>query len=122
MIPALNDHELESILEKSASSGATSPNIVLLRLRWDFKFLFTGWLENWFPQRAEKVFNRVAETMGGDLYNSSGGERQKGVGEYVHLLQERLRIAASRRLGLAHNGKDLSTHPYRRRPEQGSLL
>src|SRR4030095_6360991 len=45
MIPGLNDHELERILEAARDAGASSAGWVLLRLPHELKGLFESWLK-----------------------------------------------------------------------------
>jgi DNA repair photolyase len=77
MIPALNDMELEKILEAGKAAGAGTAGYVLLRLPFELKGLFREWLENHFPDRAKHVLSLVAETHGGKLYDSTWGKRRR---------------------------------------------
>ncbi len=52
MIPALNDSEMEQILERARVAGATSAAYTLLRLPLELKALFKEWLEEHFPAKA----------------------------------------------------------------------
>jgi DNA repair photolyase len=96
MIPALNDDELEAILEASAEAGAGSAGYVLLRLPLEIGPLFEEWLEAHFPERKARVLNLVRETRGGRLYESAFGLRQKGRGVYAELLKRRFALACKR--------------------------
>jgi len=99
MIPALNDHELEAILEASAESGAGGAGYVLLRLPHEVEPLFVEWLHAHYPDRAEHVLSLLRQLRGGALYDSQWGSRQRGSGPFAALLEARFRKAA-RRLGL----------------------
>ncbi|MDE0812093.1 MAG: PA0069 family radical SAM protein [Alphaproteobacteria bacterium] len=99
IIPAINDHEIEPILEAAVKAGATGVGHVLLRLPLEIKTLFTEWLENHFPDRASRVLSLVRQTRGGALYRSAWGERQRGTGPYADLIVQRVR-KTKRRLGL----------------------
>lgn len=99
MIPAINDSELEEILEAAQTVGARSAGYVLLRLPLEIKDLVEEWLAAHFPDRKEKVLKLVRETRGGRLYDSRFGIRQRGSGPYADLLAQRFRLA-SKRLGL----------------------
>lgn len=96
MIPALNDQELEAILEAAKAAGASMAGYVLLRLPLEIKDLFSEWLEEHAPQRAKHVLDLVRDTRGGQLYRSKFGERQRGTGAYADLLRQRFRLAAKR--------------------------
>ena len=69
MIPALNDNEMEQILERARAAGATSAGYTLLRLPLELKSLFKEWLEEHFPDKAAHVLSLVAQTHGGRLYD-----------------------------------------------------
>ena len=99
MIPALNDHEMENILEAAAGAGATAAGYTALRLPLEIKDLFTEWLEAHAPGRAQHVLELVRTMRGGELYDSSWGERMRGTGPYAELLRRRFQVAR-KRLGL----------------------
>jgi DNA repair photolyase len=99
MIPALNDAELEGILEAASSAGARTAGYILLRLPLELKELFAEWLQAHYPAKTSHVLNLLRETRGGALYRSGFGERMRGTGPYARLLEERFRLA-SRRHGL----------------------
>jgi len=99
LIPALNDSELERILQEAAKSGAASASYVLLRLPLEIKELFYEWLHRNQPLKAERVIAHIRETRGGRDYDSTFRKRQIGEGPYAELLANRFRLA-SRRLGL----------------------
>lgn len=99
MIPALNDMELERILEAAARAGATRAGYVLLRLPLEIKAMFEAWLAEHHPDRAARVLALVRETRGGAMYDSRFGIRQRGIGPYAELLAQRFKLAL-RRFGL----------------------
>lgn len=99
MIPALNDSELEAILEAGEKAGATAAAYILLRLPRELKDLFTEWLEAHYPDRARRVLNQVRACRDGALYASDFGSRMKGTGVFAELLAKRFDVAC-KRLGL----------------------
>jgi DNA repair photolyase len=96
MIPALNDHELERILEAAAGAGADVAGYVLLRLPFEVKDLFESWLHAHVPLRAEHVLSRIRATRGGELNDPRFGSRFKGRGVEAQLLAQRFEIACRR--------------------------
>jgi DNA repair photolyase len=121
MIPGLNDHELESILEAAAEAGAVTAGYVLLRLPLEIKQLFTEWLEAHYPLRAAKVLALVRETRGGRLYDSAFGTRMRGTGPLADLLRRRFEVACAR-LGLDKARATLDTALFRRPADPGGQL
>ena len=99
MIPALNDHELEGILEAAAANGAGNAGYVLLRLPHEVAPLFVEWLHEHYPDRAEHVLSLLKQLRGGQLYDSTWGSRQRGFGPFAALLKARFQ-KARRRYGL----------------------
>lgn len=96
MIPALNDHELEGILEAAAANGAGNAGYVLLRLPHEVAPLFVEWLREHYPDRAEHVLSLLKQLRGGQLYDSEWGSRQRGFGPFAALLKARFQKARRR--------------------------
>ena len=99
MIPGLNDHELENILEAAAEAGAVRSSYLLLRLPHELKRVFVDWLESHYPSRAGRVLARIRDLRDGALNDPRFGSRMRGEGILADLLQRRYEVA-SRRLGL----------------------
>lgn len=99
LIPAINDHEIEAILEAVAAAGASQAHYIFLRLPHEVRDLFIEWLETHFPQRTAHVMSLVRQASGGRDYDARFGVRQTGRGHYAELLGKRFR-SASRKLGL----------------------
>jgi len=105
VIPALNDHEMEAILAAAAQAGVRWAGYVLLRLPYEIKQLFTEWLQEHFPQRAEHVMALIREMRGGRENDPRFGTRMRGTGPYAELLRNRFRLACQRQ-GLPSAGRD----------------
>ena len=99
VIPALNDDEIERVLEAAANAGARAAAYIFLRLPHEVKDIFTEWLQLHFPDRAARVMGLVREASGGRDYDNRFGVRQTGRGPYADMLGKRFR-AACRRYGL----------------------
>jgi DNA repair photolyase len=121
IVPGLTDHELPRILEAAAAAGAGSASRVVLRLPHGLKDLFEEWLAREFPERREKVLNRLRALHGGALYRPEFGHRQRGAGVFADQISQ-LFDAARRRAGLTERGPALSTAAFRRPTSQGSLF
>jgi len=89
IIPALNDHEIEPLLEAVAEAGASSAGYVLLRLPHEIKDLFQEWLRANFPDRAARVINTIREMRGGKDYDARWFERGRGRGPVAELIAKR---------------------------------
>jgi DNA repair photolyase len=118
MIPALNDHEMEAILERAKESGATSAGYVVLRLPLELKDLAREWLERHRPDSAKHVMSLIRQMRNGRDYDPEWGVRGVGTGPYAELIGRRFR-AAVRRLGLNKVSFSLRTDLFRRPPRNG---
>lgn len=113
IIPGLTDHEIPEILRLSAEAGATSAGFIILRLPYKVKDLFQNWLEQHFPDRKEKVLNRIKAMRDGKLSNSEFGERMKGNGEYYNQIKQNFEIHI-RKLGLNRKSNSLTTEYFKK--------
>jgi len=115
IIPAINDAEIEHILEAVAGAGTTHASYVFLRLPHEVKTLFVEWLAAHFPDRAEHVMSLVKQASGGQHYDHRFGVRQRGRGPYADMLGARFR-AACKRFGLDGNRYQLKLRCDQFRP------
>ena len=104
LIPALNDDEIERVLEAAANAGADGAAYIFLRLPHEVKDIFREWLQTHYPDRAARVMGLVREASGGQDYDHRFGLRQTGRGPYAELLGKRFRKAC-RRFGLESEGR-----------------
>jgi len=96
MIPAINDVELEKIMEAAAQAGVRYASYVLLRLPLEVRDLFVQWLQAHYPLRIAHVMHRVQEMRGGKDYDPDFATRMKGSGLFADLLKQRFAIAVKR--------------------------
>jgi DNA repair photolyase len=121
MIPALNDAELEAILDAAVEAGATAAGYVLLRLPLEIKDLFDEWLQAHAPAKARHVLNLLRATRHGNLYTGKFGERMRGSGPYAELLARRFQLAVQR-LGIERRRWQHRTDLFAVPPKQGDQL
>ncbi|MDP3494502.1 MAG: PA0069 family radical SAM protein [Hyphomonadaceae bacterium] len=112
VIPALNEPELESLLEAAADAGAKRAGYVLLRLPLEIAGLFTEWLEANYPDRAKRVMSLLRSMHKGEDYRSEWKVRQRGDGPYAQLIAARFRNT-TKRLGLNAVDVKLRTDLFR---------
>lgn len=117
MIPAVNDHELEAILEAARNSGAVSASYIILRLPLEVSGLFKEWLLRHYPDRYRHVLLLLRSMRGGKDYDAKWYERMRGQGPYADAIAKRFELA-SRRLGLEKRDFHLRTDLFRR-PKSG---
>jgi DNA repair photolyase len=124
VIPALNDAEIERILDSAAAVGVEEAGYVLLRLPLEVRDLFREWLMANFPDRYRHVFRLIRETRGGKDYDSSWGKRMTGGGPVAWMIGRRFELACEK-LGLNKVRTALTTEhfkPPQRASEQLSLF
>ncbi|MEZ5946820.1 MAG: PA0069 family radical SAM protein [Hyphomonas sp.] len=112
IIPGLNDHEIEALLEAAAAHGAGGAGFVMLRLPLEIKDLFHEWLAEHYPDRAARIINTVREMRGGKDYDARWHERMRGNGPVADLIAKRF-AAATRRLNLGNPRPSLRTDLFR---------
>lgn len=113
IIPGLNDEEIPEVLNQSAQRGAISAAFILLRLPYSIKDLFINWLEREFPDRKEKILNKIREMRGGKLNVSDFGKRFKSQGEQASAIKE-LFYMSCRKYHLNERDFDLTTAHFKR--------
>lgn len=121
MIPALNDAELETILETARAAGASAAGYILLRLPLEIRDLFLEWLRGNFPDRANHVMSLIRDTRNGADYNANWGTRMTGTGVYAALLNKRFKLASAR-FGLNKRRHDLDITQFSVPPRPGDQL
>ncbi|MCK7593468.1 PA0069 family radical SAM protein [Pseudomarimonas salicorniae] len=124
VIPAVNDAEIERILEAVAEAGALSAGYVLLRLPHEVAPIFRDWLAQHLPDRAAHVMSLVQQLRGGRDYDARFGQRMRGQGPFADLLAQRFAIAL-RRHGLDRERPALDCsrfQPPRKPQAQGDLF
>ena len=105
VIPFVTEPELERVLEAARDAGAVSAHYVVLRLPWEVSPLFEQWLAAHFPERAQRVMNRVRDMRGGKDYDSDFSKRMHGEGVWADLIRQRFDKAVAR-LGMnARHGR-----------------
>jgi len=113
VVPAITDHEMPKILEAAAAAGARTAGYVVMRLPGAVAGLFERWLEEHFPDRKEKVLNRVRDLRGGELYDPRFGNRMRGEGLFADQIRGTFQTFR-RRYGLDQPFPELSTAAFRR--------
>ena len=112
VIPAINDAEIERILEAIAETGVRHAGYVLLRLPLELRDLFREWLIENFPDRYRHVINLIRETRGGKDYDSSWGKRQTGSGPIAWMIGRRFEVACER-LGFNLTSVETTTEHFK---------
>ncbi len=112
IIPGLNDNEIPEILREASLHGALFAGYTLLRLPFSVKDLFIDWLEREFPERANKILNRIKDIRGGKLNESEFVKRFTGEGELAEMIHNLFEISC-KKYGLNRERVKLSIDKFR---------
>jgi DNA repair photolyase len=96
VIPGLNDEELPSILREASMRGAKWAGYTMLRLPYSVQELFVNWLKREFPERAERIMNRIMDVRNGRMNDSNFSTRMKGTGEIAHSIEQLFRASCTK--------------------------
>lgn len=121
IVPGLTDHEMPEILKAAAAAGAKFAGSVPVRLPLAVAPLFEQWLERHYPDRKDKVLNRIRSLRGGKLNDSNFHSRMIGQGVFADQIKSMFRLAR-RKVGLDTPFPTLSTASFRRPVAPGGQM
>lgn len=120
VIPGLTDSELPAIVKRCAEAGARRAGMIMLRLPLAVAPLVERWLEAHYPDRKEKVLNRLRSLRGGRLNDAQFGSRMRGDGAFAEQIQFLFR-GACQKAGLDDGKFEWSTEHFRSSGGWGQL-
>jgi DNA repair photolyase len=121
VIPALNDEEIPAILEAAAAAGAQFAGSTVVRRPFAVKDIFASWLEEHFPQRAEKVLGRIRSMQGDTLSHGEFGKRLRGEGIWAEQIRALYKVSLARS-GIRSGSPEVSAAAFRRpRRDDGQM-
>lgn len=121
VIPALNDHEMESVLEAARDAGAREAGYVMLRMPLEVRDLFQEWLAEAVPGRAQHVMTLMRAMRNGRDYDPEWHSRMRGEGPIADAIARRF-VLACRRLGLNERTYKLDKTQFKPPPQTGDQL
>ena len=121
IVPAINDAEIERILDAAAAAGASEAGYIMLRMPLEIKDLFREWLREHFPDKLDHVIALVRDLHGGKDYDPTFGKRQTGTGPYAWSIGRRFELAC-KRLGLNQRRARLTSAHFKRPRAVGGQL
>lgn len=119
IIPALNEHELPTLLKAAADAGAKGAGYTIVRTNGPVEVVFRAWLEHHFPDRASKIIAQIGSAHGGRMNDSTFGRRMRGEGAFAENIR-RLFHVMRRRYFADRSLPELDSSLFRR-PPQGQL-
>lgn len=121
VVPGLTDMEIPALLKAAVAAGAQSAGYVVLRLPFSVKDLFEDWLTRHFPDRKEKILNRLRSLRNGQLYNSRFGERMSGTGIFADQIRD-LFVMGCKKAEIPKRNFEFSTASFRNVEEKQPML
>ncbi|PPK86397.1 DNA repair photolyase [Neolewinella xylanilytica] len=119
VIPGLTDHEVLGIAKRAAESGARRIGYNIVRLNDDIADIFTDWVQRTYPDRADRILNRIRDCRGGHLGEKRFGIRQHGSGAIAEVIQQQYAIAKRKYFAEPLDWPEYDFEPFhrRRRPQ-----
>ncbi len=93
IIPGLTDHEIIDMARVVSELGARSIAYTMVRLNGDVAEIFEDWVHKSFPDRAERILNRIRDCHGGQLNDSRFGTRMSGEGRIAEIIRQQIQLA-----------------------------
>lgn len=93
IIPGLNESEIIPLVKKLSELGVSKIGHIVVRLNGDIAELFEDWLIRHYPQRADKVLNKIKSLHGGKLNDSRIGDRMSGEGNIAEIIHQQFKLA-----------------------------
>lgn len=121
IIPAINDHEIEALVDAAAQAGAGSISYIPVRLPHEVAPLFRDWLAEHYPDRAGKVMSLIQSMRGGRDNDPDFGTRMRGSGVYAALIRTRFARAVAKH-GLGNSRLNLRKDLFVPPSDQGTLF
>lgn len=121
LIPALNDHEMESVLETARDAGATSAGYVMLKLPLEVRDLFQEWLTEAVPDKAKHIMTLIRALRGGKDYDPEWHTRMSGTGPFAELMRNRFTVTC-KKLGLNARSYRMDFSKFKPPPRPGDQL
>ena len=99
IIPGLNSDEIPEILKETAEAGASSAAYTMVRLNGSIAEIFSDWIHQAYPNRAEKVLNHIRSCHCGNLNDSRFGPRMRGDGKIADAIAQLFKISKRKYYG-----------------------
>lgn len=108
IIPGLNDSEIPALVKAAADAGASNVAYTMVRLNGSIGPIFEDWIQQAFPDRAQKVLSQIADCHGGQLNDSRFGVRMRGEGKFAELVSRLFRVSMQKYMA----GRSMKPYNY----------
>jgi len=93
IIPGLTEHEIFNVARETSAAGALSMAYTMVRLNGDIGEIFEDWIRKTYPDRADKVLNKIKECHNGNLSDHRFGKRMRGEGNIAEIIANQFKLA-----------------------------
>jgi DNA repair photolyase len=122
VIPGLNDDQMMEILQSARQAGAQDAFYSVVRLSVSVEPVFLERMAALYPDRIQKITNRLREVRGGMLNRTNFFERHTGKGPYATMLED-LFMVSKRKAGFPQISETPPRETFQRpSPQQVSLF
>lgn len=122
IIPHLNSYDVPNVIKAAAENGAQRAGHTIVRLNGQIAEVFRDWLGKNYPDRADKVWNHIAECHGGQVNDSRWGTRMRGEGQVAESIRQLFKLAVRKYMGEPPKFEFDVSHFRRKGHEQLSLF
>jgi DNA repair photolyase len=112
---------MPAILDAAAKCGAAGAAYTVVRLPFSVKEVFASWLDEYFPDRKEKVLGRIRECQGETLSHRDFGSRMHGEGVWADQIEQVFRVSKIRSGIAARKIPKMSSASFRRPAVGGQM-
>jgi DNA repair photolyase len=112
IIPFITDEWMERVMEQAKQAGALTAGYTIVRLPWEVNPIFQSWLQAHFPDRAQRVMERIRDMRDGRHNSAVFSQRMKGTGIYAELIKRRFEVARARLRYLRRNQIELVSQHF----------
>ncbi|MBL0339928.1 MAG: PA0069 family radical SAM protein [Bacteroidetes bacterium] len=98
IIPGLNSDEIPELIKVAADCGALAAGYTMVRLNGSVKEIFHDWLYKNLPDAAEKIWNHISETHGGQVNDNRFGKRMRGEGKIAESINQLFKLSVKRHM------------------------
>ena len=99
IVPGLNSHEVFDLLKAAKEAGARDAGFTMVRLNGQIADIFSTWITEVYPDKAEKVLNQIKATHQGSLKDNEFGRRMRGSGNEADAIKQTFKMARKKFFG-----------------------
>lgn len=112
IIPGLNSEDILNNLKTVSERGAIDFGYTLVRLNDTVEPVFIDWLNQYFPDRKDKILNQIKSIHNGKLNERLAIKRYVGVGNFADMIHQTFKIGRQKYFSNKPPRLPLATHLF----------